>query len=163
MRSLGIISQQNCEAVVESNPDRLTDVWPEGQPVTEINGDETESAHTRRHGNIFFTSEAILGFAELGLGFNLDHLRRGVTTVLQAERGTRDIELQPLTLFAFILASAPELVAEWTEALEAKVARYADCPDPSFTIRDHAHGGIRIRIVNRVVEKILPPRRPKSS
>lgn len=162
MWSLDDIRQKNRDAVARTNPERLDDVWSESQSVTLPGRGEAESVHPRTEGRILFTSEVVLAFAELGLGYNFNGLRRGLTAVLRAERGTPDVELEPLTVFAFALATAPELVAEWTEALEAKVARYRDCPDPSFTILDHAHGGIRIRVVNGVVEKILPPRRQQS-
>lgn len=160
MWSLDDIRQKNRAAVATTHPTFLADVWPEGEPVTTADDDQTESAH-HRSGRILFSAEVVLAFAELGLGYDFTGLRRGLTAVLQAERGTPDVKLEPLTLFAFALATAPALVAEWTEALEAQVARYRDRPEPSFTILDHAHDGIRIRVVNRMVEKILPARRQK--
>lgn len=161
MWSLDDIRLLNREAVATTHPELLDDVWSEGESESLPDNDEAASAHPRTQGRILFTSEMVLAFAELGLGYNFTGLRRGLTAVLQAERGTPDVELEPLTLFAFALATAPALVAEWTEALEAKVSRYRDRPEPSFTILDHAHGDIRIRVVNRMVERILPARRQK--
>lgn len=160
MWSLDDIRQKNRATVAKTHPQFLADISPEGEPVTTADDDQTESAH-HRSGRILFSAEVVLAFAELGLGYNFTGLRRGLTAVLQAERGTPDIELTPLTVFAFALATAPALVAEWTEALEATLAPYRESPEPSYTILDRTHGGIRIRVVRGVVEQILPPRRQK--
>ena len=112
---------------------------------------------------IRIASTALLSYAELALGFDLDGLRRGLIAVLRAERGLlpdETVALDPLTVLAFATAMAPEFVAEqWLEPLSQKLARYQDWPVPSFTLVDRAHGGVRIRVVDRVAVKVLPARR----
>lgn len=121
--------------------------------------DEYKAVVSSRTKRFSTSSDAVLSYAELALGYNLTGLRRGISAVLRSERGlapSKEVEPDTLTLFAFSLACAPHLVAEWTAALNNKVSRFADCAKTSFVIRVRAHGNVRIVIKDNAVTAVLP-------
>lgn len=162
MWSLEVLYRRNAAHCASSVSSDASTPWPIGQAVT-LGPPELSTASSLAP--ICIAATALLSYVELALGFDLDGLRRGLIAVLRAERGLspdETVALDPLMVLAFATAMAPEFVAEqWVEPLSQKLARYQDWPAPSFTIVDHAHGGVRIRVVNRVVEKVLPARRRK--
>jgi hypothetical protein len=121
--------------------------------------DDHEAVASTKTKRFAISSAAVLSYAELALGYNLSGLRRGISAVLRSERGlapSEAVEPDTLTLFAFSLAAAPHLVAEWTAALNNNVARFADCAKTSFVIRVRAHGNVRIVIKDNAVTAVLP-------
>lgn len=160
MWSLEVLCRKNAAHCSSAAPPDSGTPWPIGQAVT-LGPPELSTASSLAP--IRIASTALLSYAELALGFDLDGLRRGLIGVLRAERGLspdETVALDPLTVLAFATAMAPEFVAEqWVEPLSQKLARYQDWPVPSFTLVDRAHGGVRIRVVDRVAVKVLPARR----
>lgn len=152
-------------STVESNcPDSEDDIPSMGQ--TACAGARTFKRHAVRHrGEILFSGETLVAFAEKGLGYDLAPVRRALTAVLRAERGvTSDAEATPdeLTVFAFALTVAPQLVAEeWTAALAAVVEPYAVNRALRFTIYDREHN-VAIRVVRGevVAVRVLKKRAP---
>lgn len=113
------------------------------------------------------SSAAIVSFAQLGLGYDLAGLRRGLEAVIRSERRvspTVFFEPDSLTLFAFTLAASPSLAAEWSEALLFRVELFEDEPSDTFCFND-AQYHVSLSVRDNVVVEVRPlPKRtsPKS-
>ena len=102
------------------------------------------------------SSSAILSFAQLGLGYDLAGLRRGLEAVIRNERAASSpepIELNSLTLLAFTLAAAPSLTAEWSEVLLSRLQVFEDEPGDTFSFNDGQYR-VCISVRENVIEEV---------
>lgn len=126
------------------------------RPETLTANDRSAPSRRRTPRRLSFGCEAVLGFAEYALDYNLSGVRRGLSRVLMAALGAPDpIAPDPLTVYAFAISAFPALVEEWTVALAVTVESHVGGRKACYTITDREHN-VALRIVHGAVVAVRP-------